>query len=105
MRVFGEVRSISELMSVITRRRYELWIASLALDDIAGVADGCISKLECGTKRPGEVSPPSIMDALGIRLQVIVDDDALPARTRRAIGTSQYVQPADRLDEPADLAA
>lgn len=106
MRVVGECRSISDVMKLVSARRYELRIASRALDDIAGVADGYVSKLECGMKRPGDMSLPSILGALGLKLLVVADDNALPARTRSAIGTSHYVPPADRADAPAaDLAA
>ncbi len=104
MRVVGECTSLSELMKLVAARRYELRIASLALDQIAGVADGYVSKLECGMKRPGDMSLPSILGALGLRLALIADDDALPARTRSAIGTSHYVPPPPRPDQ-ADLAA
>ncbi|MBG0795892.1 hypothetical protein IYY11_21270 [Methylocystis sp. H62] len=104
MRVVGECTSLSELMKLVAARRYELRIASLALDQAVGVADGYVSKLECGMKRPGEMSLPSILGALGLKLQVIADDDALPASVRALVGTSHYVPPSHRPDE-ADLAA
>lgn len=96
MHVVGECSSISELMKLIAARRYELRIASLALDHAVGVADGYVSKLECGVKRPGDMSLPALLVALGLKLQVVADDDALPARVGALVGTSRYPGPSER---------
>ena len=48
MKVLGYATSLSELVALLAERRYALGITSRDLDAAAGLADGHVSKIECG---------------------------------------------------------
>lgn len=89
MHVLGHAQSTSELAKLIAARRYQLGISSRHLDQIAGLADGHTSKIECGSKKLGDISLPALLATLGLKLAVVVDDDSLPLQTQFARGSSK----------------
>jgi hypothetical protein len=91
--IVASVENYSDLLCALRCRRLDLWL-SVALDDAAGVADGYSSKIECRSKRLGDMALGAILKAMGCKLALIADDDALPAITRRFLYTSGYSQAA-----------
>ena len=89
MQIIGHTESFSELAKLIARRRYQLGISSPHLDQIAGLADGHTSKIECGSKKLGEISLPALLATLGLKLAVVADDESLPVQTQCARGSSK----------------
>jgi len=96
MRVIGEVETRVDLARAFARRRVELGIGQRALDHAAGLADGHISKLECGTRRLGPVTIPTLLAALGLRLirqgpddplLVVETGEPLPPRVQALVGS------------------
>ena len=96
MQIVANVATYADLVCALRCRRLELGMTSVALDDAAGVADGYSSKIECGSKRLGDMSLGALLTAMGCKLVLIADDDALPAITRRFLYTSHYPQAAKR---------
>lgn len=93
-RLLGFATTERQLAAMLAERRRELDISQVVLDDIAGLAERHLAKIECGTKGLGAMSFTALAGALGIvwlavegGIVLIADDDALPARTRAAIGT------------------
>ena len=84
----GFASSPKELAELLAKRRYQLGVASRAMDDIAGLADGHVSKLECGTKTLGGMSLPLLLEAMGCRLALIADDATIPAKTKAFLHTA-----------------
>jgi hypothetical protein len=78
MKVLGYATSLSELATLLTERRYALGITSLALDAAAGLAEGQTSKIECGTKRLGHVTIPTLLASLGLKLALVESGEPLP---------------------------
>jgi hypothetical protein len=117
MNVLGYATSPAEIVALLEQRRYRLEISQRDLDGIAGLADGHVSKIACGTKVIGHVSLPNLLAALGLKLAIIADDASLPGQTRALMGSSKgkprsLVRVADdapapslALLEPVDLAA
>jgi len=89
MNVIGFASTPDEIVALLARRRYELGMTSRAVETVAGLADGYVSKIECGTKSLGRVSLPTLLAAYGLRLAVVEDEAGLPARTRAFIGTAR----------------
>ena len=96
MTVIGHAYSPNEIAKLIARRRYQLGISSRHLDQIAGLADGHTSKIECGSKKLGDISLPALLATLGLRLAVVADDESLPLQTQYARGSSK---PPRRISE------
>lgn len=78
-----EIRSYSDLVDVLRRRKQELDIAFATIETISGLQDGYVSKLM--SPRPsklfGELSLTLILETLCLRIIVVEDDEAL-ARLR-----------------------
>ncbi len=79
MKVIGYAANLSELATLLAERRYALGITGLDLDAAAGLADGHVSKLECGIKRLGHVTLPTLLASLGLKLAVVESDEPLPS--------------------------
>jgi len=52
-------------------RKNDLRLTTLELDDLAGLQSGYSSKLLCGMKRPGDMSLPALLGALGCELALV----------------------------------
>lgn len=77
------IQTYEDLLHRLRCRRNELGLSQLDLDQICGFQDGYTGKLELG-HRPsgrglGDMSLPTLLDALGVRLQLV----PLPAGARR----------------------
>jgi hypothetical protein len=66
-----EVQTFDDLRKAFAEHRRQSGVRQLELDDIAGLQSGYTGKLECGTKRYGDMSLPCTLGALGLRLVVI----------------------------------
>ena len=88
----GYARTPGEIARILAIRRTQLGITSRQLDQIAGLADGHTSKIECGTKNLGQISLPILLETLGLKLAIVADDGALPRQTRRAQGSKKHRQ-------------
>lgn len=92
MRIIGTAKSSTEIVKLMAVRRNELGITGRQLDQIAGLADGHTSKIECGTKNLGQISLPTLLETLGLKLAIIADDSALPCQTRRALESKRVAR-------------
>jgi hypothetical protein len=66
------------------------------MDQIVGLADGHTSKIECGSKKLGDISLPALLATLGLRLTVVAYDESLPLQTQYARGSSKPPSRASR---------
>lgn len=89
MTVIGYADSIEGLVRLLAKRRYDLGIASLNIDTIAGLADGHTAKIECRTKGLGDISLHALLATYVLRLAIIEDEAALPAQTIEMLHTSR----------------
>jgi len=94
-RIIGEcIGEVSEtrcdILRIIRSRRKELGISAAVLDELAGLPDRYTSKLECGTKNLGRLSLPLLLDALGLKLVIVANDEAIPASTKRFVGSLKH---------------
>jgi hypothetical protein len=80
-------------------RRVELGIGGGTLDEIAGLPDRYVSKLEAGMKIPGRLSLPLLLQSLGLKLVIVADDEAIPAVAKRFVN-SLKPPPQIRGDDP-----
>jgi len=69
------IRTYEELRAALKRRKNDLGLANLEIDDIAGLQSGYTAKLLCGMKRPGDMSLPALLGALKCEL-VLMQTDA-----------------------------
>ena len=74
------IKTYSELVTHLVRRRHDLGMSQIDMDARTGLADGYVAKIECGTKRLGPTSLPCILGALGVSI-LIVPDSQLPSWT------------------------
>ena len=87
--VIGLVASITELSQALAHRRYQLGMTSRVVDDLAGLADGHTSKLECGTKNLGDVTLPALLATYGLKLVLVASDDDVPSRVKPYLHTAK----------------
>jgi len=87
--VIGHAYSPNEIVKLIAKRHYQLGISSRHLDQITGLADGHTSKIECGSRKLGDISLPALLATLGLKLAVVVDDEILPLQTQCARESSK----------------
>ena len=71
------IRDHDQLVALVRRRQNELNLSCLAIDEVAGLADGHFSKLTCGIKKFGPVSIFLVLEALGLRIRVEEDPEAI----------------------------
>ena len=71
------IRTFDELRAALNRRKIDLGLKNLEIDDIAGLQSGYTGKLLCGMKRPGDMSLPAILGALKCELVLV------PAKTSK----------------------
>jgi hypothetical protein len=67
----------AELVNLVRRRQEELGVACLTVDEVAGLAGGHFSKLTCGTKKFGLLSIFLVLSALGLRIRIEEDPEAI----------------------------
>jgi hypothetical protein len=77
------IRDHDQLVALVRRRQNELNLSCLAIDEVAGLADGHFSKLTCGIKKFGPVSIFLVLEALGLRIRVEEDPEAIAALAGR----------------------
>ena len=94
MKVIGFAVTLTELVALLAERRYSLGITSLALDAAAGLADGHCSKIECGTKRLGPISLPTLLSSLGLKIALVESDEPLPLPIAAILNTSKRMDAA-----------
>jgi hypothetical protein len=66
-----EVQTFDDLRKAFAEHRRQAGVRQLELDDIAGLQSGYTGKLECGTKRYGDMSLSCTLGALGLQLVVM----------------------------------
>jgi hypothetical protein len=86
-RLIGAAVTPQEIANLCNARRIELGISQTDLDHAAGWAGGYSSKLFAHDykKNFGVMSLQVMLEALGLKLAVVADDEALPAITRRIV--------------------
>jgi hypothetical protein len=89
--VYGSPQDYDALIAVFVRRAADLGISHAALDDLAGLADGFIGKAlgPSKVKRLGPMSLFAVLPALGLKITLVEDPDALRrygGRARRRQG-------------------
>ena len=97
--VLGEAETYDQLAAILAARRQSLGLSQMDLGYIAGLQDGYIAKLEIGhkgdnaprvRKRAGRTAGPMSLyvwlKALGVKLVVVKDDDALPPQIKDRAG-------------------
>jgi hypothetical protein len=77
------IRDHDDLVALVRRRQDELGVACVTIDEIAGVPDGYFAKLVRGIKRFGPISIFVVLSALGLRIRVEEDPDAIAKFRRR----------------------
>jgi hypothetical protein len=70
------IRDHDELVALVRRRQNELKLSCLAVDEVAGLADGHFSNT-CGMKKSGPVSIFLVLEALGLRIRIEEDPEAI----------------------------
>ncbi|MFO1136046.1 MAG: hypothetical protein U1E30_12785 [Rhodoblastus sp.] len=81
----GEITTCDDLRRALQRRRQLLGVTSREFDDLAGLAPGHMSKLECGLRGLGQVSLPTVLSALGLRIVLVEAGEGLPRPMQTAI--------------------
>jgi hypothetical protein len=78
MRQLSSIRLYEDLQAALRERSAELGMTRIALDAKAGLADGHASKLlaPAQPKRFGWTSLPLVLQALGVRLALLNDDES-----------------------------
>lgn len=69
--IIGRFVDFEGMRAAFTLRKNALRLTTLEIDDIAGLQTGYTSKLLCGTKRPGDMSLPALLGALGCELALV----------------------------------
>src|SRR5690348_10753754 len=99
----AEIRSYRGLIEALRARKHELDVSCLTLDHVAGLASGHSGKLlgQGLTKGLGDVSLPLLLDALGLKLLLVPDDERL-AKVRDRLTKRRLRVPApDGSADPA----
>jgi hypothetical protein len=78
------VTDYAGLVTALRQRIIDLGTSLDAVDDVAGLQDGCVGKVLRGAKGLGRVSLGPLLGALALRLHVVPDDAAL-ARLRHRL--------------------
>jgi hypothetical protein len=60
-----------ELVALLVARRRSLGLTQVDMDALTGLADGLVSKIECGIKRIGATSLECLLGALKVRLALV----------------------------------
>jgi hypothetical protein len=83
--VLGEFETYDQLHAILRSRANDLKISRLDLDEVSGLQPGMASKLLAPRplKRLGPTSQPLLLGALGIKFQVVVDDEKTAALQQR----------------------
>jgi hypothetical protein len=77
------IHSRDDLVAVVRRRQNELNVSCLVVDELAGLAQGHFSKLTSGCKNFGFLSVFLVLTALGLRIRVEEDPEAVARYGRR----------------------
>ena len=83
----GTASDATGIADALNTRRKQLGLTMSELNDLSGFAGGYVNKVfAAGYKKDlGRLSLPIFLEALGCKLAIIADDEAIPAITRRAI--------------------
>jgi hypothetical protein len=71
------IHSYDDLVAAVRARQDELNVSCLTIDEIAGTASGHFSKITCNLKQFGLRSLFLFLPALGLKLQIVPDPDAI----------------------------
>jgi len=69
--IIGTFVDFEGMREAFKLRKNDLRLTTLELDDLAGLQSGYTSKLLCGMKRPGDMSLPALLGALGCELALV----------------------------------
>lgn len=91
----ARVGTYAELLSALVARRHDIALPQRAVDDISGLPDGYVAKLECGSKRLGMMSLECLLGALGVELVLIarVPHHVAQRRIAPSVPTSTFLRP------------
>ena len=67
----GGIRDFETLRAALAQRKRDLRMSNLELDHVAKLQSGYTGKIMCGTKRPGDMSLPALLGALGAELVLV----------------------------------
>jgi len=67
----GGITDFETLRLALAQRKRDLRMSNLELDHLAKLQSGYTGKLMCGIKRPGDMSLPALLGALGAELVLI----------------------------------
>lgn len=86
-RLIATAETPQEIADALNRRRQELSLSMNDIDAIIGFAERYSSKIFAANynKSLGKLSLQAMLSALGCKLCVVADENALPPITRRAI--------------------
>jgi hypothetical protein len=70
------ITTYQDLRAALAARRKELKLSQIDLDGVALLAGGHVGKIECGSKRLGDISLAAILGALGAALILVPADSA-----------------------------
>jgi hypothetical protein len=71
------IDSYPDLVQAIRDRQDELRLSCLAIDELSGLASGHYSKLTCGAKQIGLRTIFLLLPAMGLRMRIEPDPDAI----------------------------
>jgi hypothetical protein len=91
METLGTFESYEQLHALLRTRAEELKISRLELDSLAGLQRGYAAKLLSPRpiKKLGFASMPLLLDALGLSLAVLIDDEKTAALHARIRGSTR----------------
>jgi hypothetical protein len=69
--IIGTFVDFEGMRAAFALRKNDLRLTNLEIDDIAGLQGGYTGKILCGMKRPGDMSLPALLGALGCELALV----------------------------------
>jgi hypothetical protein len=69
--IIGTFVDFDGMRAAFALRKNDLRLTNLEIDDIAGLQGGYTGKILCGMKRPGDMSLPALLGALGCELALV----------------------------------
>jgi transcriptional regulator with XRE-family HTH domain len=94
-----DIKSYTELVAALVARRNALGVTQEVVNEVGGLAAGYVSKVECGTKRLGKVTLALLLGALGLKLTLSEDPEAL----ERVRGMFEQRTPKTKMSGPCTI--
>lgn len=85
----GGIRDFETLRAALAQRKRDLRMSNLELDHVAKLQSGYTGKIMCGTKRPGDMSLPALLGALGAELVLVPSRAGEPAEVKAEHGAAR----------------